>query len=358
MTRRQLALAGIVVVLLVALGVLARRYLERVPVTVWRGASAEVRRQPRLALERLLAAGGVVPRVVVPGHDQAAWPRRAVLWLDEEHLDPSRTAVEHTWRWVEAGGTLVLSPGDDGGPFTDRLGVRPRREAPTSAVGRRLEPPASVRVGVPGDDGRYEIVAPRGFLLPTPPRRAHGDGAGGLAVAEIALGRGRVVVVADLAELWTNSRIGLLDHAALLWALARLDGPRAPLLFTALPPVEITAGLVARRGWPVLVGASVLGLLALWRVLPRQGPTWPPPVPARRQLGEHLQAVGTYHLRTGQRAGLVEAARRAVRDRLRRQPWIERPADTEALGASPASEADVLHTLQRLHSLWRRLHRT
>jgi hypothetical protein len=258
---------------------------------------------------------------------------------------------------VEGGGTLVLSPTMEGGPFSDRLELR-RREVTPSADGRLFEAPATISVGLPGSQRRYEIQAPVGFLLPAAPRRGHGDGAGGLAVAEVPVGRGRIVIVANLTEVWTNSQIGLRDHAAFLWALARLDGPSAPLLFTTLPPAEITAATIARRGWPLLVGVALLGLLALWRVLPRQGPTWRPPAPARRQLGEHLQAVGTFHLRNGHHPRLVEAAQRTVQDRLRRQPWVARPSDAAALAASPSSPADTLDILQRLHDLWRRLHRT
>jgi hypothetical protein len=357
MTHRRLAAAGAVLLVLLGLTALARRYLERVPVTVWRGASAEVRRQPRLALERLLAAGGITPRIVVPGAPDAVLPARAVMWLDEDAIDPSRAATDRTWRWVEAGGTLVLSPTAAGGPLSDRLDLR-RREVRPSADGRLFDAPATISVGLPGSQRRYEIQAPVGFLLPAAPRRGHGDGAGGLAVAEVPVGRGRIVIVANLAEIWTNSEIGLRDHAAFLWALARLDGPRAPLLFTTVPPAEISASTIVRRSWPLLVGAALMGLLALWRVLPRPGPTWRPPAPARRQLGEHLQAVGTFHLRSGGRQRLVDVAQRAVQDRLRRQPWMARPSDTAALAASPASPADTLDLLQRLHELWRRLHRT
>lgn len=355
MSRRHYLIAGLIVLGVLLIVGLGRRYLERVPVKIWRGASAEVRRQPRLALERLLAAGGVTPRTVVLGQPETTLPTRGVLWIDEAGADATRAAVDHAWRWVEAGGTLVLAPADDPGPYSTRLGLRWSERA--TRGDRIFETRTSVLVGLPGHEARFAIVAPVGFLLPTPPRRAHGDAAGGLAVAEVPVGRGRAVIVANLSSIWTNGEIGREDHASFLWALARVDGPRAPLLFTTLPPVDVTLGQIVRRSWPLSAAGVALGLLALWRVLPRQGPVWQPPAPARRQLGEHLQAVGTYQVRTAQHHVLAAAAQRAVRDRLRRQPWVERPTDAPALSAVPTDGPTLLDTLQRLHDLWRRLHR-
>jgi len=67
--------------------------------------------------------------------------------------------------------------------------------------------------------------------------------------------------------------------------------------------------------------------------------------------------VGTYQVRTAQHHVLAATAQRAVRDRLRRQPWVARPTDAPALSAVPADDPTLLDTLLRLHDLWRRLHR-
>jgi hypothetical protein len=345
-------LAVLTVVLVVVVG---RRFVERVPVTVRRGASAEVRRQPRLAFERLLAEGGVEPRTVTLTAD-VSLPVPAMLWLDESAVDLSIAARDAMWAWVARGGTLVLSPGMDGSPLSDALGVRRRR--PILEDTMVIDAPAARRVvdvHLPGQTDTYRIDAQEGFLLASPAAWSVGDGAGGLALAEIRRDRGRVLIVAGLADLWTNDQIGEHAHALLLWDLATLED--APLLFTAIPEPALLPGQVARRGWPVLVAAAVLALLALWRVWPRRGPMWVPPAPERRQLREHVVALGRFLLHDRQHVTLAAMAQHVVGERLRRQPWQERPADRHALDARPSNGHELLTTLQRLQQLWRRLHR-
>lgn len=166
------------------------------------------------------------------------------------------------------------------------------------------------------------------------------------------------VLPALAVVLLSPAPVGLRDHAAFLWTLARLDGPRAPLLVAAVAPAEVDAAWLVARGWPTLIGGAVLAVLALWRVLPRQGPIWPPPAPARRQLGEHRQAIGTFHLNEGDRQQLVQAWQRAVAEQLRRRPWIARTADLARLEATPSTPADTIVVIQRLPDLWRRIHRS
>jgi hypothetical protein len=347
----------VVVALLVAGAVLlGRRLLERVPVTIRRGASLEVRRQPRLAFERLLDAGEAdVRRVAFAAGAPDALPTPAVLFLDEGAADLSRGLGDQLLDWVVRGGTLVVSPTveEAGGAVSARLGVRPYE--PRHVDDRPTSP--RVTVTLPGTRTRFALAPADGFRLDARPAWSAGDGRGGLALALLRRGQGRILIVAGLATMWSNDGIGREDHAALLWTLATTAGSGAPVILTDATTADLTWSAVARRGWPVVTAGAALGLLALWRVLPRMGPVLAPAAPGRRQLREHLQALGRFQVTHARYAALAGSAQRALEQQLRRQPWQRRADDGSALAARPATPMQFLSTIQRLHALWRRLHR-
>jgi hypothetical protein len=353
--KRRVVTAVVVLVLLTAGVLLGRRFVERVPVTIRRGASLEVRRQPRLAFERMLIAGKADVRRVALADGTAALPASAVLLLDESTADLSRGLGDALLDWVARGGTLVLSPGahEADAPLSARLGVR--RYEPRDSLERHVLP--RITVTLPGTRTRFAVAPVDGFLLDTPPAWSQGDGRGGLALALLPRGRGRVLIAADLATMWSNDGIGVDDHAALLWGLATIGGPGTPVVLTEAAAPAFTWRAVVGRGWPVVTAGVVLGLLALWRVLPRLGPVSTPPRPERRQLREHLQALGRFQLTRARYDALAAGAQRALDQQLRRQPWQRRSDDVATLAARPATPTQFLSTIQRLHALWRRLHR-
>ena len=365
--KRRIVTGLIALVLIAAAVLIGRRFVERAPVTIRRGATLEVRRQPRLAFERLLAAGNAhVRHAALSPDNEHALPVPAVLFLDEATVDLSHGLGDLLLDWAARGGTLVVSPSRDdaGGPISTRLGVRPYepRDDETQSQGTPQsqgdgESSSRLTVGLPGTPTRFAIAPVEGFRIDAAPAWSAGDGRGGLALASLRRGEGRILVVAGLADMWHNDRIGIEDHAALLWALAAQAGPGAPIVLTDAATADLTWGAVARRGWPVLTAAAALGLLALWRVLPRMGPVLAPAAPARRQLREHLHALGRFQIAQGRYAVLAAGAQRALEQQLRRQPWQRRSDDAAALAARPATPMQFLSTIQRLHALWRRLNR-
>jgi len=345
----------------VGLGFVARRVVERGPVTIRRGASLDVRRQPRLAFERLLEEGeATVFKLDLSAAAIGTLPGAGILFLDEAAIDLTRSVESLLVAWIERGGTLVLSPvGDDEGPLSARFRIR---RPPDDE--RRSRVRDSLDVVLPGRPTPFRLAPVDGFLLGERPAWSAGDGTGRLAVAGMPRGEGQVVVVAGLASMWHNDRIGHHDHAAFLWALTRLGGETLTpagvssfVLLTDAAIADLSWGAVARRGWPVLIAAGVLAGLALWRVLPRLGPVLVPAPPERRQLGEHITAVGRFHLRGGNLGVLTAAAQRALLHQLARQPWQRRAGDEPLLTYEPATPSQFLQTVQRLQAVWRRLHR-
>ncbi|MCC6164256.1 MAG: hypothetical protein IT182_12985 [Acidobacteria bacterium] len=356
---KRRVIAGILVALAVAGGIAtARRLFERVPVTIRRGASAEVRKQPRLAFERLLDAGLFTADIVDVGVAAVGeYPLGATLMLTERDLALTRATEDALLFWVRIGGTLVLEPSY--GALSQRLGVREpdRRAVSFTTDGTYIEPPTTVTIQDPQHETPFTIETPSGFLLSTPPLWSSGDGHGGLAIAYVPHGEGVVILVAGLSTMWHNEAIGRHEHAALLWHLATretLDG-LVLLADTAVPELEWQA--VARTGWPVVTAACVLAVLALWRVLPRPGLVFAPPAPERRELGAHLDALARFQVRDARFSALTVPAQRAVAQHLRRRPWDTRPGDNAAIAATPATPVDFLDTIQRLRHIWRRLHR-
>ena len=92
------------------------------------------------------------------------------------------------------------------------------------------------------------------------------------------------------------------------------------------------------------IAAAVLLGLWLWRIVPRFGSTLPEAPPARRELREHLAAIGPHQWRSGALAALLSPAREHFRSRLAlRQPTIavmpvaEQAAALAALCQRPAA---------------------
>src|SRR5262249_52299120 len=72
--------------------------------------------------------------------------------------------------------------------------------------------------------------------------------------------------------------------------------------------------LMWSAGWPVIVLALILVLLALWRGAPRFGPLEAPPSTARRSLAEQIRGTGQFTLRVGGGRALQAAALPALAD--------------------------------------------
>lgn len=348
------------------------------------GLSPEARRNPYLALTRLLARSGhEVEAIDGLGRLTTLPPEDGVLVLPIERraLGPAR--AQAILDWVAAGGHLVTvtytladEPRRRPDLLLDPLGFRqylgddsdlPFGDAP----GPPASPPAR-------DDGR---VADLPWTLPTPPSwqpaqarvpdhdvslRVEFDGRfrwgdeqaratwavaseRGTHLLSARHGRGRITALTD--DLFLRSEhIGRADHAEFALRLVRVGDRHGPVWIVYS---EAWPGLLTRLrddGWPVLVAAAALLLTWLWRIVPRFGPLRPDPPPERRRWIEHLDAVGRFHWRDDGGRPLLAAVREAVVRRIasRDPAWLRLPAAeraarvADAAGLAPAAALRAL----------------
>ncbi|OQA31524.1 MAG: hypothetical protein BWY57_02320 [Betaproteobacteria bacterium ADurb.Bin341] len=166
-------------------------------------------------------------------------------------------------------------------------------------------------------------------------------------------GAGQVTIVAGLAGQFANAAIGRCDHAEILWTLLQTYQPQStgPIHWmTRLEYPSLWQWLVESAWMAVIAGLALL-LLWLWRVVPRFGAPLPDPEPERRQLREHLVAVGRYVWRSGGLDYWLLVAREAFLARLALRhpalatlPPVEQAEALARLTRRPAAMiADALH---------------
>ena len=340
---------------------------ERAPSKVWVGPTGEARRDP------FLAAGRLAERMGMPSRQVRALPELDTLATDGVLLLPARRLAIDPRRlrnlaaWAENGGHLIVEaelPGVSD-PLLDELGVRRRAgdaedfKAPVvqTARGRKLKVSLFNRtvLQLPQEaQVVFRAGGPRSTL-----------------VASMQHGRGLVTVAGSLGFA-RNSLIGSDDNAAFFWYLLDLEPARQLYVFLRQERLSLW-GFLRQHATPVLLAASALLLLWLWRIGPRFGPVMPDAPPARRRLLDHLRASGRYYWVKGLRARLVVAARDAALRHVAHahpdfadasaQERVSRLAaltslpreDLErfALAAGAASAAEfvqLMHTAHRIHS--------
>lgn len=365
---------------------------ERRPVKTRVPPEAEARRNPYLALERFLGRMGRPLKREGDPRFLDRLPAGGVVILDvnrRAQMTPAR--IDQLLAWVGRGGYLIAAaelPGledpllarfdlrrwgeakkpapadddeeDDDGESTPgpeasatpgEAAQRPPEPTPAPAAAptptrptpaRRVTPPRVVTVAIPGA-ARPLTTA---FLAPglQPGRRTPAWSAdapeAGAQLVHFSHGAGQVTFVAGLPRRLSNLAIGQHDHAELIWTLVQTYQPDTakPIhLLTRLTVQRLWDWLI-ERAWAVLVAGALLLGLWLWRVVPRFGTAQPEPEPDRRQLREHLTALGLYLWRRGGLDHWLAVARDAFQSRLaRRHPALA--------GLPPARQAEALAQL-------------
>ncbi len=343
--RRRLLAAGMLALLgLGSLTVWLVDHLERVPVSVREVPHAEARRNPYLALERLTAGMGGKLRRQSDARVLDDPPAGTTLVLDRQraHLLPPER-LRHLLAWVAAGGHLIAVAEDPqlADPLLDSVGVG----RATRPVAERPQRPASIAVLPPGGSRPLQVAASRQKLSATgrQPAWSAGDDGQGAQMLQFRIGAGRLTVASELDQQLGNRRLGELDHAEFFWTLIiGKEGSTPPqVLLLSRLQMPTLFGWIAENARAAVFAALLLLLLWLWRIVPRFGSLQPEPAPSRRELREHLAAVGRYLWRSGQLAALLPAAREHFRHRLgQRRPGIAaRP---------PAAQASQLAALSGL----------
>jgi len=262
----------------------------------------EARRNPHLALVRLMEARGMQVTSAQALTSPLLAGQRAVVWMTKERLDLG-TRNDAVADWLRAGGRLVVSVGPEGGPLIDAL----RQDFdPESGFA-----PAQLLGPYPHDDedtldGR-EIPLLTGWALACE--------TGDILAAVGPYGAGTLGLLADPWRFDSENAL-TRESVELYWDTLRLAGIGGDVLFVYGESTTGWATLLWRHGKPLLLSSLVLLLTWLVHVSRRFGPLLPARDRERRSLMEHVAATGSLLWRQGARDLLLDAVRDGVRHRI------------------------------------------
>jgi hypothetical protein len=356
MSRRALWILGGMVLSLGLVGSWFLNTFERVPVPRRDAPQAEARQNPYLALERFLSRMGRSVARTTEADILHRLPAPGTLILDRGrayHLTDLRQ--EALMRWVSGGGFLILVPETPNTPdpvadlfdlvWTSSLRGSEDGDDPLAEPQPTQPPRPSQRaVVVPGASRPLTVAFQDGLTaLGEAPVWAATDPNHGAHVLHFAYGRGSVTVVAHLDALVSNDRIADYDHAELVSTLLERYQPTgAIVLLTRLGIPSLGEWLVAQAPL-ALWSAALLLIVWLWNVVPRFGPVVPEPSPDRRELREHLLAVGRFVRKQGGGQAWLTIVRSAVEGALVRRhpsyrPGVDNPVMLAARTGIPAAD--------------------
>lgn len=294
---------------------------ERKTIEVETGMSAEARRNPLLAAQRLFERLGVDAHSEIGRGllDALPPPGDTLIVNGVGPLGEERMQELHTW--IEDGGHLMLDAGSGDARASDQflaeLGIEVGRDplpvrlfSNTEHEGEAWFESYNDPVTAAFPRSPYlideEDIADGGMTIDD---RTH--------VLRLHMGQGSLTVLSDLQPI-TNANIGEHDHALFLLLLtAPAPGTSVHLLYDSNTP-WIGSLLWSANPWLV---ASVAGLilLTLWAAGARLGPLQAPPQASRRDLLAHLDASAEFHWRHGLASHQVVE----TRDRIE-QAWLRR----------------------------------
>lgn len=345
MQGNRVATAAVLFLLLCLIGVFAYWFyinFESVREEVRTGLSAQARRNPWLAAERLLDRLGIQVESRSGRHYLTTPPERiGVLFVKDLGAPLPQARQDALLTWVEAGGHLVLTPGlvhdaDTGHSLLARFGIEPGEAGKgVSAAGSEDGAPTETAsetesrfITLPDNDEELQIDFDPEHRFTVNSDYEHweapGDDAPNLLI--FPWGEGRVTFLSDNG-FWDNGRIGEQDHALLLARLSE-GYDRAWLLYSSQMPSLVR--LLWRKAPYLLASLALFTILLLWWMTRRTGPRLYRAYTQRRDLLEHLQAAAEFAWRTDRSTGLLESARRQVERRwLASHPHLQRLERTE-----------------------------
>lgn len=328
---------------------------ERRTDTVEIGFQGEARRNPLLALQRLLeASGDTVQSLESLSRLRTLPPTNSALLVPTQRHDLGPQRSEELHDWVLRGGHLIVVAREHVGeaqrtsdPLLDRYGIElviedelenevdqeseSDNDANDGSEGSDDVRSFDVTVDTNGEPYRVAFAPERRVLLNDESLKpswwvGHGYGA---HLVELAVGDGYLTVLSD-ADFLGNPAIGELDHAAFALRLLHVRDGLERIVLVYRDNMPNLLGVLWQWAWPALVSAAMLLVAWLWSASRSFGPTLADPVPSRRSLREHVQASGRFLWYQGHRSQLIEAARQAMQRHIhRRHPTWRTVADDE-----------------------------
>lgn len=318
MKHRGLVIAGLVLLVAAALAGLFLSVFEHREVNEAILPHGAALYDPFLALELSQRDAGqtvVVPTTLAAARVPLHPGDTLLLGADAARVDAA--TAQRLLAWVRAGGHLLLVPGTDRhAPLQQALGLLAGGDGGQACVRLADVPQASELCGL-----RFHLAAAGA------PEAAIGDARQGYLYARVALGQGRVSLLAGFGPV-QHAQLKRAEAQAFAGGLLAPNRGRGTLYVVYALDGAPFLQFLAVHGWPALVALALL--LAAWmaRRGARLGPLLPAPAPARRALLEHVQAAGEFLYRRDHGRSLHRLACQAVLARqCRRDPACARLDD-------------------------------
>lgn len=349
--------AGWLLLLLALLGVAGYFAFHALFVKVGRSVeqpySGPAKHNPFYVLQRYLEERGLRVRMV------RAWPQALesdtlVLWFSDDPVphalrswvaqggqlwsfrDPDDATAPHAWSETPWQGEEPLDPeADEEGADSDEADSQSEAEATDEGVAANAEPAAT------GDASAEAADAGASAATQAADESLLDDewcDQGCLAAAQFAYGNGCLTLVRRYGLI--NERVSLGETPARIDALLKCRArPSSVLLVTSVGSPWF-GQLLLDHAPSALFAFAVLMALALWRNGVHFGPRPTPPKRERRQLLEHVGAVGMLAGRVGW-VPLLSAARSQLRKQLLRRVPHAASLAPEALVQAVAEATEV-----------------
>jgi hypothetical protein len=299
---------------------------EPVAVSTRERPEGQARRDRYLAFERFLGRMG---RPLTRTSDPQALdrlPAASVMILApgrRYHLTPARR--DRLFAWIAGGGYLLVVPerDDDTDQVIEMLNLEwanPWSKWESDEDDQEAEPlpkmPETIELVIPETARTLEASFMPGLTTGDwQPDWTAGDPTYGAAFIHFSHGRGAITVIASFDRVASNASVGERDHAEILWTLLTRYQPTGAVMLVSRMHVPTLFEWLGERAVAPLTSLAIVVGLWLWHIVPRRGRLLPETLPPRRELREHLRAIGVFMWRSGALGELARAARRAVHGR-------------------------------------------
>jgi hypothetical protein len=310
-------------------------HFEKISVKKPQPMDAEAIRNPYLALERFMAKMGRSVTVSSDIFKLDKLPPGGVLILDRNRSAVmTNERLDTLFNWVGKGGYLIVVPEwtNTSDPLQARLHVQNCGDEKTGVdvcFTTGINAPIQNKLPSPPVQQQIVVHIPDTERTLTIAQQGNGFKAGDIAPEWLSVlnehsdwllhyryGTGNISLIANLDTIISNRMIDQYDHAEFFWTLLKRYQPSGAITLMTRLPVPSLFDWLMDKAWAASISAAVLISLWLWQAVPRFGPTLPDAPPSRRELREHLNAVGRFVWRSEGFTRWLEVARISFRERL------------------------------------------